>query len=134
MKKLIIPIAYLLLFTLLIQSCKVTTYHSEIVPLDQAYDKGKGKAIYKGAEFKFKNIYLDEGVYYLKIRERVKNSDGKYQTVESREIIDESLMQSIYLKDGKKSGWRTVGLILALGLGGLAVGIIALAVAYGLAG
>jgi phage-related tail fiber protein len=115
-------ISVTLVALLFLQSCVV--YQSVPTPLVQAHGKGKGTSIYKGEEFKFKNIYLNNGDYYVESLAKVKNSEGVYHWVGYREYIDESMIESIYLKNGTKSGWATAGLLVGLTVGAFAIPIL----------
>ena len=87
-------ISIVLLATILLQSC--VAYQKTSVSLDSAVDKGKVKVVKtSGNEFRFKNIYIKNNIYY---------GDAKTQEIR----IDTTQIKNIYLKDRKKSNKRTV--------------------------
>ncbi len=92
-------ISFVLLAVILLQSC--VAYQKTSVSLDSAVDKGKVKVVKtSGNEFRFKNIYIKNNIYY---------GDAKTQEIR----IDTTQIKNIYLKDRKKSNKRTVLLALS---------------------
>ncbi len=109
-------ITIVLLVTILLQSCVV--YQPAPVILNQAHDKGKGKLIRdNGEEIKFKNIEFSDSVYYVKYRARIKNIEGEYHWNNYLVPITSENVSVIFLKDRKKSGLRTAGLIVGVSVG-----------------
>lgn len=108
-------IAYFLLFTLLIQSC--VAYKKTSITPDQAHDIGiKGRLIrHNGDTLIFYNIKLTDSVYYANMRERVKNSEGTYDWIESQAVVDESMVKSLNL-DTPHLAVKIIGFTL-LGVG-----------------
>ena len=110
---------------MIMQSCVV--YQHTPLGLEQSHDQGKGKLIRDfGYELKFKNITLTDGIYTVHYRKYVKNAKEGYKMGNYSEPITSEQVSVIYLKDGKKSGLRTAGLIfgVSVGIAAVTIGII----------
>ena len=106
-------IVQLLFLVIISQSCIV--YQKQSVSLNEAVDKGIGMVYLNGEELKFKNIILEDSVYYFEVgRESKKNINGKYESVDTIITLDSATVSIILLKDIKKSKNRTVLLVIAM--------------------
>ncbi len=109
-------LALLLIVIILSQGCVV--YQPTAVPLSEAHDKGRVKVITNsGDEIRYKNIELEDGIFYVVHKERIKNDVKGYEWVEKRTILNSDTISSVYLKDYKKSKNKTV-LLVAVGIPG----------------
>ena len=109
-------LALLLIVFILCQGCVV--YQPTAVPLSEAHDKGRVKVITNsGDEIRYKNIELEDGIFYVVHKERIKNDVKGYEWVEKRTILNSDTISSVYLKDYKKSKNKTV-LLVAVGIPG----------------
>ena len=92
-------ISIVLLATILLQSC--VFYQKTSVSLNEAQNQGwvKVKNSY-GNRFEFKNIYIEDSVYY-----------GVHRPVDIR--LDSGSISGIYLQDKKKSTWLTSFAVVA---------------------
>ena len=116
-------VSLVLLATILLQSCVV--YQKTPVPLSESYDKGNVKVITKtDKKLQFNKIIQKDSLHYGFNRKKLKNDYGEFEWVEYREYIDESMIESIYLKNGTKSGWATAGLLVGLTVGAFAIPIL----------
>ena len=115
-------ISIVLLATILLHSCRA--YYPSTISLKEAYDK-KGESYYynkghvkvtttQGDNFHFHYIDLKDSIYYgVKMR----------GNVIGKEIpLDTAIISGVYLKNFKKSTWKTV--FMTLGLIVLSLGIL----------
>ena len=96
---------------LLFQSCVV--YNNTSVPLNQAENKGKAKVFANNGQlYKFNNIVLYDSIYYGMGREYI--SQAQYIShVGAKTPLDSTKIESILIKDTRKSKNRTVLFVLA---------------------
>jgi len=104
MKKQLISIA--LLATILLQSC--VAYQKTSISLDEAKNKGKVKVMRRTGNYsKFKNIHMEDGVYYGNINNK-------------EVLLKVSQFSAIYLEDKEKSKKQTiklaVGIVVTIGI------------------
>ena len=108
--------SFFLLVVILFQSC--TAWHKTAVPIQDAVSTGKAKLIQNDHKFIFDQIIMRDGIFY-----------GQTSDMDIR-ISDQNAM--VYLKNKKKSGIRTLFLIITVGAIGFFIGAgIAFANTYG---
>ncbi len=106
-----ILIKSLICFAILLQNCVV---YQRPATLSEVVNMGKVKLVDSdGVTYKYKNIELNEHVYYgvgavYSNRAYIDTSEG-FKTP-----IDSLTIESVYLKDKKKSNVRTVLLVLGV--------------------
>lgn len=126
-------IVQLLFLVIINQSCVV--YQIQSVSLNEAVDKGIGMVYSNGEELKFKNITLQDSVYYFEIgRERKKNISGEYEWVDTIITLDSAKVSVILLKDIKKSKKRTALLVVSSIPMGFVLGTVIFALVFAIAG
>jgi hypothetical protein len=115
-------IAIFLLVNIFLQSCVV--YQKTSVPLESAVDKGKAKLITtNGERFILRNIEKEDSVYYCQ---------AIYETWYDNMPISPASVDSIYLKDKKKSTLLSWLIPLSVVVGLFSIFLLVVPIDYGM--